>query len=116
MSYICASRLGRSIVEERKGKRRRFARFVASAIAAVLLGTWGSLPAKAQTPSSDFFPIGVQAQPKASFDKWKGRGVNTLFQYEAEKDSFGNATVSLSTWSNTAASKGLYYVRTPAAN
>jgi hypothetical protein len=116
MSYICASRLGRSIVEERKGKRRGFARWAAAAVAAVLLSGLGSLPAKAQMPNSDFFPIGVHAQPKASFDKWKGRGINTLFQYEAEKDSNGNATVSLQSWSSTAASKGLYYVRTPAAN
>lgn len=117
MSYICASRLRRSHVEERKGKRRGFAPSAAAAVvAAVVLSGLGALQAKAQTPSSDFFPIGVHSQPKNSFDKWKGRGVNTLFQYEAEKDSSGNATVSLPTWSSTAASKGLYYVRTPAAN
>jgi hypothetical protein len=116
MSYICASRLGRSIVAERKGKRRGFARLAATAVAAIVLSGLGALQAKAQTPSSDFFPIGVHSQPKNSFDKWKLRGVNTLFQYEAEKDSSGNPTVSIPTWSSTAASKGLYYVRTPSAN
>src|SRR5258706_15439997 len=70
----------------------------------------------AQVPSADYFPIGVHGQPKSSFDKWKSRGVNTLFQYEGENNSQGVPTVSMATWSSTAASKGLYYVRAPSAN
>lgn len=72
--------------------------------------------AQAQYPNPDFFPIGVHAQPKGSFDKWKARGVNTLFQYEGETNGQGVPTVSMQTWSDTAASKGLYYVRAPSAN
>lgn len=72
--------------------------------------------AHAQIPGDDFFPIGVHSQPKNSFDKWKARGVNSLFQYEAERNGQGIPSVSLQTWSDTAASKGLYYVREPSAN
>jgi hypothetical protein len=72
--------------------------------------------ARAQIPGDDFFPIGVHSQPKNSFDKWKGRGINTMFQWEAERNGSGVPTVSLQTWSDTAASKGLYYVREPSAN
>jgi hypothetical protein len=96
MSYICASRLRRLIV------------------AAFLVGL--SANARAQVPSTDYFPIGVHAQPKSSFDKWKSLGVNTLFQYEGENDANKNPTVSMATWSSAAAAKGLYYVRAPSAN
>ena len=72
--------------------------------------------AHAQIPSDDFFPIGVHSQPKNSFDKWKGRGVNTLFQYEAERNGQGVPSVTLQQWSDTATGKGLYYVREPSAN
>jgi hypothetical protein len=70
----------------------------------------------AQVPSDDYFPIGVHGQPKSSFDKWKSRGINTLFQYEGENNGQGVPTVSMKLWSDTAASKGLYYVRAPSAN
>jgi hypothetical protein len=88
---------------------------VSAAVAALTFA--GLAPsAGAQIPSDDFFPIGVHSQPKGSFDKWKARGVNTIFQYEAERNGQGVPTVSLRTWSDTAAAKGLYYVREPSAN
>jgi hypothetical protein len=99
MSYFCAS-----------GKR-----LAAAVVAALMTGGWASA-ARAQVPSADYFPIGVHAQPKNSFDKWKSLGINTLFQYEGENNSQGVPTVSMATWSSTAASKGLYYVRAPSAN
>ena len=78
----------------------------------------GGLPmgVAAQAPNADYFPIGVHGQPKSSFDKWKSRGINTLFQYEGESNAQGVPTVSMKLWSDTAASKGLYYVRAPSAN
>jgi hypothetical protein len=88
---------------------------LAGAVVTVSLATLAPA-ALAQLPSDDYFPIGVHSQPKSSFDKWKGRGINTLFQYEAERNSQGVPSVSLQTWSDTAASKGLNYVREPAAN
>jgi len=53
---------------------------------------------------------------RGSFDKWKARGINTLFQYEAENNSQGVPQVSIQQWSQAAASKRLYYVRQPSAN
>ena len=111
MSYRCSSRGNRSGVQLGKGKKQT----VVTATVGAALGAL-SLAAQAQVPSTDFFPIGVHAQPKASFDKWAGRGVNTLFQYEGENNSSGVPTVPMNVWSSTAASKGLYYVRTPSAN
>jgi hypothetical protein len=98
-------------MKQGKGKRKLV---VTAAVGAVLAG-WG-LAAEAQVPGSYFFPIGVHAQPKGSFDKWAGRGVNTLYQYEGENNSQGVPSVPMDVWSSTAASKGLYYVRTPSAN
>lgn len=83
---------------------------------AALLVSVIPIGANAQLPNEGFFPIGVHGQPKSSFDKWKSRGVNTLFQYEGENNSQGVPTVSMKLWSDTAASKGLYYVRAPSAN
>jgi len=97
MLYICASR-------------------TKSILAAALLVGGLPIAASAQVPSADYFPIGVHGQPKSSFDKWASRGVNTLFQYEGENNSQGIPTVSMQLWSQTAASKGLYYVRAPSAN
>ena len=111
MSYRCSSRGNRSGVQQSKGKKRS----VITALVGALLGGLG-LAAQAQVPSNDYFPIGVHAQPKGSFDKWVGRGVNTLFQYEGENNSQGLPSVPMDVWSSTAASKGLYYVRTPSAN
>jgi hypothetical protein len=82
----------------------------------ILLTACSGGAAFAQVPSSDYFPIGVHGQPKLSFDKWKARGINTLFQYEGENNAQGVPTVTMSDWSKTAASKGLYYVRAPSAN
>jgi len=127
MLYICASRTSRIIrsIHSRatrpmsEGRHETVSRFsyhsvgrLLSAAAALLV----CLPALAQYPSSDFFPIGVHSQPKASFDKWKSRGINTLFQYEAENNGQGVPSVSIEAWSAAAAAKGLYYVRKPADN
>jgi hypothetical protein len=88
---------------------------LAGAVAAVTLGALAPV-ASAQYPNPDFFPIGVHSQPWQSFDKWKGRGVNTMFQYEAARNAQGVPTVSIQKWSSEAAGKGLYYVREPSAN
>src|SRR5687768_6048342 len=82
-------------------------------LAAVMVG---GISAHAQYPTTDYFPIGVHAQPTSSFDKWKSRGINTLFQYEAQKNGQGVPTVTIPTWSSEAAKRGLYYVREPSAN
>src|SRR5258706_6417705 len=78
----------------------------------------GGLPIAvcAQVPSPDYFPIGVHGQPKSSFDKWQSRGGNTLFQYKGENNSLGVPTASMKLWSDTAASKGLFYVPAPSPN
>jgi hypothetical protein len=73
-------------------------------------------PAHAQLPGDDFFPIGVFAQPVPSFDKWKSRGINTLFQYEPQANAQGIPTATMEQWSKAAADKGLYYTRLPGAN
>src|SRR5256885_8282655 len=109
MSFICTSRTGWSM-QEKIGKVGILG------IGIGLLCAVVGMPAAAQVPGPDYFPIGVHSQPKLSFDKWKARGVNTLFQYEAENNSLGVPQVSMADWSKTAASKGLYYVRAPSAN
>jgi hypothetical protein len=48
----------------------------------------------------------VWQQPTNSFDKWKGRGINTMVGYEGL-----SGTVSNETWSAAAVSKGLYMIR-----
>jgi hypothetical protein len=58
---------------------------------------------------SDVFPIGVWTQPMSSFDKWKGRGVNTLIEYQGD-----GATIEQ--WSQAARDRGMYYIRRPLAN
>jgi hypothetical protein len=50
--------------------------------------------------------IGVWQQPTNSFDKWKGRGINTMVGYEGL-----SGTVSNETWSAAAVNKGLYMIR-----
>jgi hypothetical protein len=108
MSYIFASRSAKSM--------RKVAQNAALGLWVAVIFLFGSSVTLAQAPSSDYFPIGVHGQPKSSFDKWKARGVNTLFQYEGENNGQGVPTVSMKLWSDTAASKGLYYVRAPGAN
>jgi hypothetical protein len=105
MLYFCASRI-----------MFRFRTVAVNLLSVGLLVGGLALSARGQYPNADFFPIGVHSQPKSSFDKWKSRGVNTLFQYEAENNGQGVPSVSIENWSATAASKGLYYVRKPAAN
>jgi hypothetical protein len=126
--YRRASRIDRSaqqqsaLLEGRPSRRVGICRrtgsprsALASVVTAAVLSL-GGLTARAQLPSDDFFPIGVHSQPRNSFDKWKARGINTLFQYEAERNGQGVPLVSIRTWSDLAASKGLYYVREPSAN
>jgi hypothetical protein len=111
MSFSCASRTNESILAKGEKTPSRLG-FVVTGLLFLAL----SSAAGAQLPGDDFFPIGVHSQPRSSFDKWKSRGVNTLFQYEAENNSQGVPQVSIQQWSQTAASKGLYYVRLPSAN
>jgi hypothetical protein len=58
---------------------------------------------------SDVFPIGTWTQPVSSFDKWKGRGVNTLIEYQGD-----GATIEQ--WSQAARDRGMYYIRRPLSN
>jgi hypothetical protein len=131
MSYSCASRTNRSaptrqnIVKLRSNvKSGKNSGLFASKnlqaaipLAAALLGLAAATsPARAQLPSEDFFPIGVFAQPVNSFDKWKSRGINTLFQYEPQNNSQGVPTATMKQWSDAAASRGLYYARLPSDN
>ncbi|HSI37392.1 MAG: beta-galactosidase [Phycisphaerae bacterium] len=101
MSYRCAPSTHR-IGTERGPARAVFASFVLIASAAT---------AGAQLPNPSFFPIGVHSQPIDSFDKWKGRGINSLFQYEK---SWSNHTMDQ--WDAAAEARGLYYARWPSAN
>jgi hypothetical protein len=80
---------------------------------AVLLSVVPASPARAGALDlgEDFFPIGVWSQPIYSFDKWIGRGINTLLKYESYG---GSATVD--SWANAASAKGLYQIREPRAN
>lgn len=57
------------------------------------------------------FVIGVWSQPASTLAKWKARGVNTGFGYEAQGGSVSNAT-----WSQAAADAGLAYIRHPGAS
>jgi hypothetical protein len=54
--------------------------------------------------TSDFFPIGVWTQPVSSFDKWKGRGVNTLVGYQGDG-------ATMEQWSQAARNRDMYYIR-----
>jgi hypothetical protein len=53
---------------------------------------------------SDVFPIGAWTQPVSSFDKWKGRGVNTLVGYQGDG-------ATMEQWSQAARDRGMYYIR-----
>src|SRR4051794_7444578 len=107
MLFICASRTSRNCVQSvvpamHQGRRPVVSNFSGMRIGVILSAVAVAavcLPAAAQYPTSDFFPIGVHSQPKASFDKWKARGVNALFQYEAENNGQGVPSVSIETWS-----------------
>jgi hypothetical protein len=55
--------------------------------------------------------IGVWSQPTNSFDKWKGRGINTLVGYEGL-----SGTVSVETFSAEAVKRGMYMIRHPNAD
>ena len=65
----------------------------------------GPTPVPSQS-SANPFVIGVWSQPAWSFDKWKGRGINTMVGYEGL-----SGTVSNEAWSSAAVSKGLYMIR-----
>jgi Ca2+-binding RTX toxin-like protein len=60
------------------------------------------------TSSGQPFVIGVWSQPTWSFDKWKGRGINTVVGYESM-----SGTVSIDKFSQEAQNKGLYMIRHP---
>ena len=57
------------------------------------------------TPGSAQFPIGVWLQPYSSFDKWKGRGINTLVGPELE----GNKGYE-SRWFQQGYAKGFQFI------
>ena len=131
MSHSCASRNDPSVPQSKNvGKLRSNienwqtsknlrakGRKAAITLAVALLGLAAGAPsATAQLPSEDFFPIGVFAQPINSFDKWKSRGVNTLFQWEPQNNSQGVPTATMKQWSDAAAARGLYYARLPSEN
>ena len=122
MSYSCASRTDRfvpacqNVVKLRRNpKNRGFAKNLSS-LAAVAVVAGLATSTHAQLPNQEFFPIGVFAQPLNSFDKWKNRGINTLFQYEPQTNSQGIPTATMEQWSKAAADRGLYYARLPSSN
>lgn len=108
MSYCCAPRTSRSVHRPGRAIGR------AAPLLALLIAL--AQPAHAQLPSQDFFPIGVFAQPKSSMSKWKGRGINTMFQWEPQHNAQGQPTVSMADWSKAAADLSLYYCRLPSDN
>src|SRR5687768_14285860 len=65
-------------------------------------------PVPQQQTSGQPFVIGVWSQPHWSFDKWKGRGINTVVGYESL-----SGTVSVDKFSQEALNKGLYMIRHP---
>ena len=89
---------------------------MASAVVGIGALTHSASADHTDLPSQDFFPIGVFAQPINSFDKWKNRGINTLFQWEPQTNSQGVPTATMEAWSKAAADRGLYYARFPSAN
>lgn len=64
--------------------------------------------ASAQTTRPATIIVGVFSQPISSFDKWSGRGVNTLVAAESE-----GGRVNLEAWATAAASKGFKTIRQP---
>lgn len=58
----------------------------------------------AKPADPEFFVFGVWAQPFTSFDKWKGRGINTMVMYEGY-------AATLDEWTNYCVQKGLYMIR-----
>jgi hypothetical protein len=69
------------------------------------------LPAPAPAGSGSPFVIGVWSQPAWSFDKWKGRGINTVVGYESL-----SGTVSVEKFSEEAVKRGLFMIRHPNAD
>jgi hypothetical protein len=67
-----------------------------------------SSPPAPTSTSGQPFVIGVWSQPHWSFDKWKGRGINTVVGYESL-----SGTVSIDKFSQEAVNKGLYMIRHP---
>jgi Ca2+-binding RTX toxin-like protein len=63
---------------------------------------------QATDAGSKFFVIGTYVQPDFLMDQWKGLGINTMV---ATPDGS-----NVDTWSQTAASKGLYMIRQPGSN
>jgi Beta-galactosidase/PEP-CTERM motif len=127
MSYRCPSRANQFVPSRqnivkllRKVQNGRISKNLSAwsvcSAAAVLGLLLFAPPAQAQLPSDDFFPIGVFAQPVPSFDKWKSRGINTLFQYEPQVNAQGVPTATMEQWSKAAADRQLYYTRLPSAN
>ena len=72
----------------------------------ILLSKWGVVGVINDNLFLDgFFPIGVYVQWVDSFDKWKGRGINTLVGVPDGNDA--------NLWSSEARSKGLKMIRGP---
>jgi hypothetical protein len=65
-------------------------------------------PLPQQQTSGQPFVIGVWSQPHWSFDKWKGRGINTVVGYESL-----SGTVSVDKFSQEALKRNLYMIRHP---
>jgi hypothetical protein len=78
---------------------------IACLFASSFIPTVVTSAAIAQAPAVPATIVGVWYQPIASFDKWKARGINTLFGYEHEGNS-----VTRDQWTAAAREHGLFYI------
>lgn len=74
-------------------------------LAALVVFIFGVL-ASAQT-TRPAFPVGVWAQPAASFPRWKSLGVNVLVGYD------GGGNVTKAAWEQAATDAGLWFITEP---
>ena len=86
-------------------RRARAAVFAAVGACSLFSATTQSADAGLVDPGDEFFPIGVWQQPTTSFNKWKGRGINTLMGVPMGHDT--------DAWATAAIGGGLYQVRQP---
>jgi hypothetical protein len=81
----------------------------AFAVPAVVLAAGAAADQSFVQDKLDFFPIAVWQQPADSFGKWKGRGVNTLFEVPSGGHDY-------TTWSDAALANGMFMLRKPNIN
>ncbi len=73
-------------------------------------GTVASAVSLPSTGAPGFFPTAVFYQPANSFDKWKARGINTLYGYD------GSGGVQIPQWDVAALQHGMQVIRQASSN